>query len=95
MVKPVEVICQFREDGRIMPIRIKVEDDEKQLQTYNIKRYKEPKTHLKTQPGYYSPLRHTPDIMDYECIINVFGVEKLIKLRYFVAMHKWDIVISN
>lgn len=71
----IDVICQIKSDGSMIPIRIKVEDNEQQLQIFNIKRYK--------------PLKSYINFLDFDCIIEVFKIEKMIKLRYVINEHKW------
>ena len=90
----VEVMCKFGRDGSIIPIQIKVEDEDQQRHVFKIKKYKPPEVHLKTEPGYYDVSRHTPDILDFECYIQVFEVEKRVTLRYFLALHKWTLLVN-
>ena len=39
--KQVEVICQHTKESRIIPLRVRLEDEDGVLQTYNIKAYKD------------------------------------------------------
>lgn len=71
----VEVICQIKINGSMIPIRMKIEDNEQQMQIFNVKRYK--------------PLKSCINFLEYECVIEVFKVEKLVKLRYIINEHKW------
>lgn len=93
MYENVEVICKFCKDGSIIPIQIKVEDEEQQRHVFKVKRYKAPKVHLKTDSGLYD-ISHTPDILDYECYIQVLNTEKRIILRYFLESHKWTLLVN-
>lgn len=94
MYENVEVICKFCKDGSIIPIQFKVEDEEQQRHMFKVKRYKAPKVHLKSEPGFYDVSRQTPNILDYECYIQVFDVEKRVILRYFLALHKWTLLVN-
>lgn len=38
---PIDVICQFTKDGIIIPLKIRMPDDEGELQVYKVKTYKE------------------------------------------------------
>ena len=92
MYENIEVICLFKAGGGIVPIKVKFEDEEQQVHVFKILRYKQPATHVSDEPGYYSPSRLTPHILDFECYINVFNAEKRIILRYFPAHQKWDLL---
>lgn len=92
MIKNINCICQFNPDGSIIPIKFKVEDEHHQLQTFSIKRYRPLSIHRKTEKGYHSLARHTPYILDFECIVEVFGVEKRILLKYFMEEHRWKVI---
>ena len=80
MAKPVDVICQHCRDGRMIPLRVRVKDEEGEYQAYTIKAYTD-LTHLGT--------RSMPDgvfvkdnTLVYECEISVFGRKKMIRLYY-------------
>ena len=90
--KDTEVICHFRIDGSIAPIKVKVVDEDGFTQVFAIKRYKLPKQTLQSQFSYQGRLSNDTVYMDYDCFINVFGTNKLIRLRYFVSEHKWKII---
>ena len=93
-MKDVDVICQIKSDGSIIPIRIKIEDEEKQIQIFNIKRYKPPKECLQSDRGFNSVGRMpSSNMMDFECVIEIFETEKIIKLRYLVSSHNWGLVM--
>jgi len=92
-MKDVDVICQIKSDGTIIPIRIKLEDEERQLQIFNVKRYKPPKEYLLSDKGFHSAGRMTStNMIDFECVIEIFEIEKNIKLRYLVSSHNWVLV---
>ena len=38
---PVDVICQHSRDGSLIPIRVRVVDEEGEFQSYTIKGYKD------------------------------------------------------
>ena len=40
-VENLDVICQISHDGTVIPIRIRTPDDEGELQTYNVKEYRQ------------------------------------------------------
>jgi len=76
----VDVICQHTKDGNLIPMRIRVKDEEGEYQTYTTKEYRDV-SHRGT--------RTTPDgvyinnnTFAFECKILVFGVKKLIRFYY-------------
>ena len=87
MRRKADVICQHTKDSRIIPLRIRVEDDDGELQTYAIKGYKTlnaaGKTILPNEVSVSSHIRY------YECKINTFGREKIIYLTYNFYEHLW------
>ncbi len=73
--KPTEVITQFTPEGKIIPIRIRLQDDDGAYQTYSIKGYKE--------------LTHYDCVFTYACKISVFDKIRIIKLIYQSHDCKW------
>lgn len=92
-LKDVEVICHFKADGSIVPLKIKVSDEEGIAQVFAIRQCKQPKEQLHSELGYQGRMYSNVMTMDYDCMINVFGINKLIKLRYFLSEHQWKIFI--
>lgn len=91
IIKPVSVICQFGEQGRMIPIKIKVEDEE-QVNTYKIQSYKEPSIYQENHEGYLGRPYQTKNILEFVCKIVVFDREKIVKLRYHVPDMRWTMV---
>ena len=78
--KPVDVICMHGRDGTMVPLRIRVEDEEGEFQAYSIHGYKD-LSHQgsRTMPdGVYVSDR----TLVFECNISVFGRNKMIRLYY-------------
>ena len=84
--KAIDVICQHCRDGSIIPIKIRLQDEEQIYHTYMIKYYRE---------LAYDELRLpnevvvTSNIRRYDCKIEVFGVLKRIVLHYDKSNVKW------
>ena len=78
--KPVDVICQHNADGTLMPMRLRVKDEDGINQTFAIKGYRE----FSRDAGYKLPngFELTTDDFAYECRIEVFGMKKTIILFY-------------
>lgn len=83
----VDVICMHSRDGSIMPIKIRVVDEDGAYQTYVIRGYKN-----LTSFGKYSlpsGTNVTNHIWKFECKILVFDTEKRIMLMYNAYDNKW------
>lgn len=84
-----DVICQHTRDARIIPIKIRLQDDDGEFQTYTIRAYKD-LTHYGNYvlPNGISTSNH---MWRFECKIQVFGVEKRIRLFYNSVDNKWRV----
>lgn len=85
----VDVICQHKSDGSIIPLKIRLQDDDGEYQIYVIKSYK-----ILTQPGQYalpSGVTSTTHTWQFECKIMVFEIEKRIKLFYNAYENHWKV----
>ena len=84
-----DVICQHRRDGKIIPIKIRLEDEDGEFQTYKVQAYKDLTQYGKyVTPEGVSSVNH---IWKYECKISVFGVEKRIRLHYNAFDNRWRV----
>lgn len=90
--KPVEVICQFNTDGSIIPIKIRVENEEQEIQVYKIKAYREPERQLKNEEGKLGGIYKVTGVLEFMCKIDVFDVRKIVTLKYFIRSGEWKIV---
>lgn len=89
--KPVDVICQHSRDGSLIPLRVRVCDEEGQLQTYKIHQYKD-QSHRGTREnpdGVYV----TNNTFVFECIITVFGQKRVIRLYYEPGGTIWKMTV--
>ncbi len=85
----VDVICQHSKDGRIIPMRIRIQDDDGMLQSYTIKGYKElsrPEEHLTC----YGTLAHSSNWI-FLCRIQILNTYKNIELLYNSINNLWKI----
>ncbi|MCR4643691.1 MAG: hypothetical protein K5697_16900 [Lachnospiraceae bacterium] len=86
-LKAVEVICQHGKDGEIVPMRIRLTDEDGLKQAFRIKEYRD-LSHLgtRTMPdGVYV----TDKILVYECRILVFDRLRMVRLYYDPAAMIW------
>ncbi len=83
----VDVICQHSCDGEIIPLCIRIKDDEGEYHSFNIKSYKS-LSHLGsyvTSDGVFV----TNSILNYDCHIVVPGVLQSVRLYYDLATGLW------
>ena len=74
--QPVDVICQQNRDGTVIPLRVRLTDEEGATQTYTIKEYKDLSHQgTRTMPdGVYV----TDRTFVYKCQVLAFGRFKMI-----------------
>lgn len=78
---PADVICQHTVDGDVIPIKIRVVDEDGERQTFVVKQYKQ----LLPTHGYTMPNGVQINSclnLHFECKIAVFEQMKIIKLSY-------------
>ncbi len=77
---PIDVICQHSRDGSIIPIKIKLSDEDGETHIFRIGSYRvllENGSHV--LPGGVHSSDH---IWTFECRICIFGMQKQIYLMY-------------
>lgn len=90
-----EVICQHTRDRDIIPIKIKIQDEDKVYQEYKIREYR------RTKPG--SPISSsvpnepfsTASRWIFECKIEIFGQIQRIYLFYNHENNVWTVMRRN
>ena len=89
MRRRADVICQHTRDSAIIPLKIRVEDEDGEFQTYSVKQYKRLNAGgmiiLPNEVNVSSHIRY------FECKINVFGKEKVVRLSYNFWEEAWYI----
>ena len=85
--RKVDVICQHSSDGTVIPLRIRLMDDDGEMQIYNIQEYKDisHKGCYTTPDGIYVT---KPDFV-FECKIVVIDTVKRISLYYCPSSAVW------
>ena len=86
-LRAVDVICQHSKDGEIIPIRVRLTDEDGQRQAYTIKEYKDLSHQgTRTMPdGIYV----TDKSVIFECRISVFDRLRMIRLYYDPESMVW------
>ncbi|MBR1861543.1 MAG: hypothetical protein IJ796_06760 [Lachnospiraceae bacterium] len=90
-IKPVDVICQHSRDGSILPLKVRVLDDDGEFQTYMIKDYRD-RSHMGTRElpdGVFV----TDNTLVFECHVIVFGKQKMIRLYYNPSGTVWKMTV--
>lgn len=82
----IDVIVQYTKDGKLIPMRIKIQDEDGMYQTYSIRQFRE-----KTLGGEYT-LPNGVEVSNnknrhFDIKIITFGVEKTISI--FFDGSKW------
>jgi hypothetical protein len=87
----VDVICQHNKDGSMIPMRVRLTDEDGAVQTYTIKNY-EDLSHqgTRTMPdGMYV----TDRTFVYECQVQAFGRYRMIRLYYEPSGTVWKMTV--
>ena len=89
--KIVEVICQHTKEAKIIPLKIRLEDEDGEIQTYMVRGYRD-LTHYGSYRMPNEIVAAKNSIWSFECLISVFGTEKRIKLMYNGKENLWKIL---
>lgn len=85
----VDVICQHTTDASIIPIKMRMKDEDGEFQIYTIKSYREI-----SHPSDYSlpnGIRSHSHLWFFECKISVFDRERIIRLFYNANENTWTL----
>ncbi len=87
----VDVICQHNKNGSMIPMRVRLVDEDGATQTYTIKNYEDlSHTGCRTMPdGMYV----TDQTFIYECQVQAFGRYKMIRLYYEPSGTVWKMTV--
>lgn len=89
--KAIDVICQHSRDGQIIPLRIRIQDEDGVFQTFVIKSYKDCSFHSTsyTMPNSINVAHQQTWIFD--CKIQVIDSLKQIRLIYNTYDGTWKL----
>lgn len=87
---PIDVICQHTAEGDVIPIKIRVRDEEGEYQNYKIIGYKN-LSHGNKEYQLANGVMATSTIIPYECKISTFGRELIIMLNYNSSSNIWTL----
>lgn len=91
--RKIDVICQHASSGQIIPLKIRMIDDDGEWQVYKIKSYK-----ILSCPGVIrlpNNVDTTANTWLFECQIQIFGRVILIRLYYNTYEGVWKIIHSS
>ncbi len=84
--KSLDVICQHKKDGNIIPIKIRLQDEDGLYQVFAIKSYHCINHHTKAVDP-----RRTPTLM-FECIIQSYERERMIGISFSFMDGLWKLL---
>ncbi len=84
----VDVICQHNKDGEIIPLRLRLTDEEGERHAYTIKSYRDMSERgaYTTQDGIYV----TDQLLVFVCKVAVFGRMQNVRLYYDRTSQIWS-----
>ena len=93
LLKEVDVICSFMRNGKLIPMRIRMTDEDGQKQAFTIKDYRDLSgLGARTMPdGVYV----ADNTLVYECRICVFDRLRLIRLYYNPSGMTWKMTDAS
>ena len=80
IIDEVDVICEHKADGSIIPMRMRFMDENGEYETFNIKGYRQVKDKgtFTTEDGVYI----TGSSYLFECMIIAMNTKRIIRLYY-------------
>jgi len=89
----LDVICQFNQDGSIIPIKIRLKDESGELQSYVIRGYMEyPPGSEYTLPAGISA---TNSIHVFKCKVLCFGREQILHMYFNANNSQWNLIANK
>ena len=87
----IDMICQHNADGSIIPLKLRMLDDDGAYQEYRIRAYKDLsyKGNVFDMPDVSRI--HSSGIYPFECVIECFGHKRILKLFYNSYEHTWKL----
>ena len=86
--KNIDMICQHNSDGSIIPIKIRMEDDDGMMQEYKVQAYKD--LQYKGNTPDVSRIQSS-GVFPFDVKIESFGRERTLKLFYNSYEHTWTL----
>lgn len=93
IIEEVDVICEHKYDGSIIPMRLRFKNDDGEYETYNIKGYRQAdiKSSHTTKDGIFVVGDST---FVFECMIIAVNMKRIVRLYYDPRTNnKWKLAI--
>ena len=91
IIDKIDVICQHKADGTIIPLRFRLMNEDGEYETHNISSYR-----LVSYPGVYT----TPDgimlssyVVVFECQVVILDYHKVVRLYFDKKNCAWRMAI--
>ena len=81
----LDVIAQHNKDGSIIPLKIRLHDEDGELQSYKVKSVRQRYVNSAEAPADYH-------IVIFDCKINAFGRDKIVSISYSYADRLWKVL---
>ena len=85
MQQSLDVIAQFNKDGSIIPLKIRLYDEDGELQSYRVKSVRQRYVNSTGAPTDYH-------IVIFDCKINAFGHDRIVSISYSYADRLWKLL---
>ena len=82
--KSLDVICQFKKDGTIIPLKIRLQDEDGEYESYMVKSYRQSGMSASAKPPHYSTVM-------FECKINAFGRDRIVGISFNYCDGLWKV----
>ncbi len=91
----IDMICQHKSDGTIIPIKFRMIDDDGLYQEYKIKAYKDMTYKGEVFRLEDAGLVHSSVIVPFECRIESFGRDMVVNIYYNSDERIWVLMRSG
>ncbi|WP_408072637.1 hypothetical protein [Butyrivibrio sp. JL13D10] len=92
IINEVDVICEHKADGSIIPLRLRFMNEDGEYETYTVKGYRpaEKKGTHTTEDGIYVG----DSTFIFECLIIVAGIKRVFRVYYDPKINtKWRLAV--
>lgn len=91
LIKSIDVICQHKADGTMIPLKLRLLDEDGAYQEYKVHSFKD-LTYKGVPLDQLDMSRiHSSGIFPFECRIESFGHERTIRIFYSSYEHRWKL----
>ncbi|WP_026659242.1 hypothetical protein [Butyrivibrio sp. AC2005] len=93
IIEKVDVICEHKSDGSVIPMRLRFQNEDGEYETYNIKGYRQV-VHPESQTTNDGIFVVAASTLHFECMILAVGMKRMIRLYYDPRTSgKWKLAI--